>query len=159
MHQSTATSVLGDVIDNRQIGAKQYEMLALCLLVAVLDGFDTQVVVFLVKPMADSLDIAPSAFGPVFAAALFGLMVGALLLAPLADCIGRKKVLIASVLTFGLADSLFDLELDSDGSGDGQRATVDRHRGDHPVQLRWRDRLGRAGPCDESPRHLPGAAR
>lgn len=102
MHQSTATSVLGDVIDNRQIGAKQYEVLALCLLVAVLDGFDTQVVGFLVKPMADSLGIAPSAFGPVFAAALFGLMVGALLLAPLADCIGRKKVLIASVLTFGL---------------------------------------------------------
>lgn len=102
MHNSTATSALGGVIDNRQIGAKQYEVLALCLLVAVLDGFDTQVVGFLVKPMADSLAIAPSAFGPVFAAALFGLMIGALLLAPLSDCIGRKKVLLASVLTFGL---------------------------------------------------------
>lgn len=102
MHESNTTSVLGGVIDNRQIVAKQYEVLALCLLVAVLDGFDTQVVGFLVKPMADSLAIAPSAFGPVFAAVLFGLMVGALALAPLADCIGRKKVLIASVLTFGL---------------------------------------------------------
>ncbi|AEF22020.1 MFS transporter [Pseudomonas fulva] len=101
MHQSNATSALGGVIDNRQIGARQYEVLGLCLLIAVLDGFDTQVVGFLVKPMADSLAIAPSAFGPVFAAALFGLMVGALLLAPLADCIGRKKVLIASVLAFG----------------------------------------------------------
>jgi AAHS family 4-hydroxybenzoate transporter-like MFS transporter len=90
------------VINNRRIGARQYEVLALCLLVAILDGFDTQVIGFLVKPMADSLAIAPSAFGPVFAAALVGLMIGALVLAPLADCIGRKKVLLASVITFGV---------------------------------------------------------
>ncbi|WP_223272681.1 MULTISPECIES: MFS transporter [Pseudomonas] len=101
MHNETTSSVLGDVVNNRQMGAKQYEVLALCLLVAILDGFDTQVVGFLVSPMAHSLEVAPATFGPVFASALFGLMVGALLLAPLADGVGRKKVLLASILTFG----------------------------------------------------------
>lgn len=101
MHDIPARSPLASVIDNREIGARQYEVLGLCLLVAVLDGFDTQLMGFLVKPMADSLSIAPSSFGPVFAAALFGLMVGALALAPLADLIGRKRVLLLSVLIFG----------------------------------------------------------
>lgn len=104
MHREANISVLADVINNRRIGAKQYEVLVLCLVVAILDGFDTQVVGFLVSPMASALEVAPASFGPVFASALFGLMIGALLLAPLADCIGRKKVLLASILT--LARSL-----------------------------------------------------
>lgn len=101
MHDSPALSGLASVIDNREIGTRQYEVLGLCLLVAVLDGFDTQLMGFVVKPMADSLAVAPSSFGPVFAAALFGLMVGALALAPLADLVGRKRVLISSVVIFG----------------------------------------------------------
>jgi len=101
MHDTPAVSTLASVIDNREIGARQYEVLGLCLLVAVLDGFDTQLMGFLVKPMADSLAVPPSSFGPVFAAALFGLMVGAMALAPLADLIGRKRVLVLSVVTFG----------------------------------------------------------
>lgn len=101
MHDTAAVSTLASVIDNREIGVRQYEVLGLCLLVAVLDGFDTQLMGFLVKPMADSLAVEPTTFGPVFAAALFGLMVGAMALAPLADIVGRKKVLISSVVIFG----------------------------------------------------------
>ena len=42
------------------------------------------------------------ALGPVLSAGLVGLMIGALFLGPLADRIGRKKIVIASTLAFGL---------------------------------------------------------
>ncbi|MDK7090369.1 manganese efflux pump, partial [Escherichia coli] len=42
-----------------------------------------------------------SALGPVMSAALVGLAVGALTAGPLADRIGRKKVLIMSIVVFG----------------------------------------------------------
>ncbi|WP_297844544.1 MFS transporter [Pseudomonas sp.] len=101
MQPASCSNVLGDVIDDRPMSRMQLEVVALCVLVAILDGFDTQIIGFLVSPIASSLGVTPSAFGPVFAAGLFGLMLGALGLAPLADKIGRKKVLLASILTFG----------------------------------------------------------
>lgn len=102
MHTETNSNLLGEVIDHRPMSPMQLEVVALCTLVAVLDGFDTQIIGFLVSPIAGSLGASPAAFGSVFAAGLFGLMLGALGLAPLADKIGRKKVLLASILTFGV---------------------------------------------------------
>lgn len=101
MHTPTSTNILCDVVDDRPISRLQWEVLILCVLVAVLDGFDTQIVGFLVTAMASTLNVAPQALAPVFAAGLFGLMLGALLLAPIADRVGRKKILVLSILLFG----------------------------------------------------------
>ena len=102
MHTESSSNILGAVIDQRPMSRMQLEVVALCTLVAVLDGFDTQIIGFLVSPIAGSQGVLPSAFGPVFAAGLLGLMLGALGLAPLADKVGRKKVLLGSILTFGV---------------------------------------------------------
>ncbi|EJM88411.1 MFS transporter [Pseudomonas sp. GM60] len=95
-------NVLSDVIDQRPMGRLQLELIGLCVILAAIDGFDTQVMGFLVGPMAESLGLQPASFGPVFASTLLGLMVGALSLAPLADHIGRKKVLLGCVVTFSV---------------------------------------------------------
>jgi len=101
MHTPTPSNILCDVVDARPVSRLQSELLALCVLVAVLDGFDTQIVGFLVTAMASTLNVTPQALAPVFAAGLFGLMLGALLLAPMADRLGRKKILVLSILLFG----------------------------------------------------------
>lgn len=46
-------------------------------------------------------EVIPGDLGPAISAGLLALMAGALFLAPLADRIGRRPVLIASTILFG----------------------------------------------------------
>ena len=92
---------VGDVIDARPMSRLQIGTVGLCMLVAVLDGFDTQAIGFLAPAISKSLGIALTQFGPVFTAGLLGLMAGAVTLGPLADRFGRKKLLVLSTLGFG----------------------------------------------------------
>ena len=67
-----------------------------------LDGFDTQAIGYVAPALAKEWGLTKAALGPVFSAGLFGLMIGALLFGPLADRIGRKKIIIFSTLAFGI---------------------------------------------------------
>src|SRR5262249_7741462 len=81
---------------------QQVRTIALCAIVVVLDGFDTQCMGFLVPAISENLHIALPAFGPVLSAALVGLMVAAMASGPIADRWGRRWVVIVSVLVFAL---------------------------------------------------------
>jgi len=80
----------------------QVTIIVLCGLVALLDGFDLLAIGVAAPAMAASLHIAPNQLGAVFSAALFGLMLGAFGLGPIADHWGRKCVLISATVTFGV---------------------------------------------------------
>jgi AAHS family 4-hydroxybenzoate transporter-like MFS transporter len=101
---STASGKLtvNDVIDQRPITRFQATTIGQCGLVLLLDGFDTQSMGFLAPPIAEELGIPMSAFGPVFAAGLVGLMLGTMTIGPLADRWGRRWAIILSTLTFGV---------------------------------------------------------
>ncbi|HJZ70487.1 MAG TPA: aromatic acid/H+ symport family MFS transporter [Vicinamibacterales bacterium] len=81
---------------------QQVRTIALCAIVVVLDGFDTQCMGFLVPVISENLHIALPSFGPVLSAALVGLMVAAMASGPIADRWGRRWVVIVSVLVFAL---------------------------------------------------------
>ncbi|MDB5535059.1 MAG: transporter, partial [Hyphomicrobiales bacterium] len=74
----------------------------LCALVALLDGFDTQVIGFVAPLIAREWSADLSAFGIVFGAGLLGFTIGALLLGPLSDKSGRRRVIIGSTMAIGL---------------------------------------------------------
>ncbi|MBN3839497.1 3-(3-hydroxy-phenyl)propionate transporter MhpT [Burkholderia sp. Ac-20349] len=76
--------------------------LALCFAIALLEGLDLQSVGVAAPRMAREFGLSVSQMGIAFSAGTFGLLPGAMLGGRLADRIGRKRVLIASVALFGL---------------------------------------------------------
>ena len=79
----------------------QWMILALCFITVAMDGFDTAIIGFIASDLVQEWGVEKSALGPVMSAALVGLAVGALTAGPLADRVGRKKVLIMSIVVFG----------------------------------------------------------
>jgi len=90
------------VIDRAKFGPLQFGVTALCFIIAMLDGFDTQSIAFVAPKIAEDWGLAPSAFGPIFAIGLLGLTVGAFTLSPAADKFGRKTIILISTFIFGL---------------------------------------------------------
>jgi Major Facilitator Superfamily len=100
---SVSSSVnITELIDRYPLGPFQIRIIVLCGLAALLDGFDLLVIGAAAPAMAEPLHIAPNQIGILFSAALFGLMLGAFGLGPIADRYGRRCVLISSTATFGV---------------------------------------------------------
>ena len=93
---------VAEFIDRQPVGGFQFKLLLICAAVLFLDGFDTQAIGYVAPALAKEWGLTRAALGPVFSAGLFGLMIGALLFGPLADRIGRKKIIIFSTLAFGI---------------------------------------------------------
>ncbi|CAG9263171.1 MFS transporter [Paraburkholderia caribensis] len=97
---------VGSEIDRRPIGRQQWWLFALCGLVILLDGFDIQVISFTAPLLAEHLGSKVNALGLVFAAGLAGLTLGSIFVGPIADRYGRKRVLQAAAVIFGVFTTL-----------------------------------------------------
>src|SRR5215208_1421683 len=93
---------LVQLIDRSEIGRFHIRLLALCAAVVFMDGFDAQAIGYIAPSLSQAWQLKPGALGQVFGAGLFGIMVGALLGGPIADYMGRKRIIIFSALFFGV---------------------------------------------------------
>lgn len=89
-------------INSRPIGAVQYGIVVLCALVMFLDGLDTQAISYMAPMIAKEWGLSREVLGPIFSSALAGLMLGYLLLSPLSDQFGHRRLILFSTVAFGL---------------------------------------------------------
>src|SRR5580692_274482 len=94
---------LATFIDGRPLSAFQVRLMVMVGVVVMMDGFDLQAMGFVAPAIGGDWRLAPEAMGPIFGAALVGMLVGSILLSPLADRVGRRPVLIGSTAFFGAA--------------------------------------------------------
>lgn len=97
---------LAEAVDGAPMGSFQYGVIALCFALIMVDGFDTQSIAFVAPALREAWSIAPNTFGLLFSAGLLGSMVGAMGLGVLGDRIGRRPMILASTLVFGIMSLL-----------------------------------------------------
>jgi AAHS family 4-hydroxybenzoate transporter-like MFS transporter len=89
-------------INEHPFSGFQWLIFAMCFVIVLLDGFDTASIGFIAPSLITEWNISKPALAPVLSAALFGLAFGALLAGPLSDRLGRRVLLIVSVVIFGV---------------------------------------------------------
>lgn len=86
--------------------------IACCVLAAFCEGLDLQAAGVAAGGIGPEFKPSADQLGTFFSASTFGLLLGALLGGRLADSIGRKRVLLASIAIFGLFSLLTPLASD-----------------------------------------------
>ncbi len=90
-----------NLIDNSPLSNLQYATLFVCFVMNMLDGMDVLVISFTAPAIAKAWTVSPETLGMVFSAGLFGMTIGAVILAPMADKIGRKTLILISAAIMG----------------------------------------------------------
>lgn len=101
--QASSHMKVGDLLHPASLTGRQILVISLCALCVLIDGADFQVIGFLAPSIIKDLQIPPEKMGYVFAGGIFGMMLGSILLAPLADRHGRRPLLIGSMLLVAIA--------------------------------------------------------
>jgi MFS transporter, AAHS family, 4-hydroxybenzoate transporter len=91
-----------DLIDRHPVTPFQIAVLIMCMLVAALDGFDTQAIGYTAPAIAAVIHLPMPQFGQVASAGLVGAAIGALSFGPLADMFGRKWFMIVAMVVFAI---------------------------------------------------------
>jgi AAHS family 4-hydroxybenzoate transporter-like MFS transporter len=92
-----------------RMGALQYQVVVLCFLAILFDGIDTSAIGVVVPALARNWNVAPAAFTLAFLATNLGAVIGYLACGPLAERIGRRRLIILSVTWFGICALLTPL--------------------------------------------------
>jgi AAHS family 4-hydroxybenzoate transporter-like MFS transporter len=105
MQNESATSAkvnLTELLENSRIGPLQIRVFVLCMACLIMDGFDVQAMGYTAPAVLAECGHDRSVMGPVFAAANFGVLIGALFFSMIADKIGRRPVIVYSTLFFSV---------------------------------------------------------
>lgn len=72
----------------------EYTIVAICLLITVIDGFDILSISFVAPAVAREWNLSAVALGVILSSGLAGMALGALALSPLGDILGRRTAIM-----------------------------------------------------------------
>lgn len=113
MSNATTTLNVREFINARALSPNQWVLVLLCFFIVAVDGMDVAIMGFVAPSILAEWGISRPAFGIVMGAAPIGLAVGAVLAGSSSDWWGRRRVLMGSVLGFGLCTLLTPLAHDT----------------------------------------------
>lgn len=93
---------VASLINHQKFGWFQVSIVLWAWAVMFIEGYDMQVTAYAAPAIIKEWHVNRAYFGPVFGFGLFGYMLGATILSNLADRLGRKKLIIAGFLIFGV---------------------------------------------------------
>lgn len=93
-------------IDNNKISFFQWRVILICFLIVLLDGFDISIVAYLAPVLKQEMALSSESLSYLFVTGVLGLMSGSMILGPLSDKIGRKRLLIFSTFVYGVGSIL-----------------------------------------------------
>ncbi|MFI0766183.1 MFS transporter [Streptomyces sp. NPDC021218] len=89
-------------VTERQCASRSWLLMyGVCCLITFLDGFDFQILSFAATYIRHDFDLTGTEIGTLGTVGLFGTMIGALIMGYLADRVGRRPTILASVVGFG----------------------------------------------------------
>ena len=100
--QTSPSLNIREFINQHPLSRNQWVLIALCFCIVAVDGMDVAIMGFVAPSIIAEWGISRPAFGAVMGAAPIGLAIGALVAGSSSDWWGRRKVLLGSVLFFGL---------------------------------------------------------
>jgi MFS transporter, AAHS family, 4-hydroxybenzoate transporter len=91
-----------NLIDSNPLSGLQIATFIICFLMNTLDGMDVLVMSYTAPAIAKAWSIGPEVLGTIFSSGLIGMTLGTLFIAPYADRIGRKNLILISALIMGI---------------------------------------------------------
>ncbi|HMG91095.1 MAG TPA: MFS transporter, partial [Chryseolinea sp.] len=88
--------------DSRSMSPFQVFMIGVCFILNFCDGIDVLAVSFASTEIMKEWGLSKTEMGYVFSSGLAGMTLGCFLIAPLADHVGRRKILIASLILISI---------------------------------------------------------
>ncbi|GAA3119180.1 MFS transporter [Planomonospora alba] len=94
----TDSAELRTRVDGSPMSRMQWSVIVVCVLLNVVDGFDVLVMSYTSAAVSDEWSLSDSQLGLLLSAGLVGMALGSLLLAPLADRVGRRALILACLV-------------------------------------------------------------
>jgi AAHS family 4-hydroxybenzoate transporter-like MFS transporter len=89
------------LIDNSRVTPTQVGIIVVCLMMNMLDGMDVMVISYSAPSLQEEWGFAAQSLGVIFSAALLGMAIGSFFLAPWADIIGRRNLMLICIIVMG----------------------------------------------------------
>jgi len=89
------------MLEHGKITSLQITVFLVCVFMNTLDGMDVLVIAYAAPALAADWSTSPETLGTIFSAGLLGMTAGAMFLAPFADKIGRRNMILICVVVMG----------------------------------------------------------